>query len=148
MKMMRENPEMMDTAMNMMKHMPEDERKKLVEQQTNFTNPGTAGNQAEMMKQVMENPEMMKTTMDMLNGMPDETLVQMCGGDKSQVDQMRKVSEEMGKNPELMKQMSDMMNSMPPEQMAKMMEMNQNMRNRKPGAGGDDPAAMQDAMKD
>merc|ERR1719217_120162 len=106
--MISQNPEMVSNAMDMMKNMPEDERRRMLEQRANMAGRGgMPANQADAIKTVMENPDALKTTMDMMKNIPDEDLAKMTGGDPSEVGKMREAAEQMAKNPDMTRQMTE-----------------------------------------
>lgn len=157
------NPEMMETASEMMKNMSEEDIAKMM--------PGV---DPSMVKSQLSNPGMMKGAMEQLKSMPEEDRKKMLeqrqamgsgggmpdmasmssvfenpemmkqvaemaknqGGDDEQSQMMRQAAEQLQANPELGKQMSDMMKNMGPEQMQKMMEMSSKMKGGKGGPGG------------
>merc|ERR1719174_435586 len=99
-----ENPEMLKSAVDSLKSLPEEERMKMLSKQG-------AGGMANMGK-VFEDPEMMKQVAEMAKNMaPDDA------PEGSEADMMRKAAEQLSANPELGKQMSQMMQNMPPEQL-------------------------------
>lgn len=127
-----QNKDQLKSAMESFKNMPEEDRKRMMEQSAHLSNGGVPD--MSKMSEMFENPEMMKQVAEMAKNQE--------GVDPGQAEMMRSVTEQLQQNPELGKQMSEMMKNMPPEQMQKMMEMSSKMR----GGGGLDRSKSEGAV--
>jgi len=142
------NPDMLMTAVNRLKSMPEDQRKKLLETQKAMAGGGAggmpSGTDLSSMAKAFEDPNMMKQVAEMAKSMGVDS-----SADPGEAEMMRKAAESLSANPELGAQMSNMLKSMPPDQLQKMMEMSSKMKSKKDAGGGAgcmDAASMDDVM--
>lgn len=133
---LQKNPEMLKTAMDCLKSMPEEERKKKLIAQQGASGAAPSMMQvpggASAMNSMFENPDMIKQAAEMAKGMSEDDLKKMGVDNPEEADMMKKAAEQMAANPDMMKQVSEMMKNMPPEQMESMMKMSAQMR----GGGG------------
>jgi len=142
--MLQKNPDMLRAATENLKSLPDEERKKLLQQRVNAGGGGGfPGGDPSAMSKLFENPDMMKNAVEMTKQMSKEDLKKLNINSPEEADMMRKAAEQMASNPDLTKQMSEMMKNMPPEQLEQMMNFSSRMRGG--GAGGPGgPAGMPD----
>lgn len=139
---LQKNPEILRTAMETLKAIPQEERKKILTQRYGAMGEHTdpAG-----LNKLFDNPEMIQQAVEMTKGMSEDDLKKMNINSPEEADMMRKAAEQMASNPDLTKQISEMMKNMPPEQLQSMMDLSARMRGGTaggmPSSAGMDPSS-------